>query len=183
MDYNAITAWAGLGAALVAIYGLWAESRRHRFSTSLDLMFRLEDQFSTKRMYTNRKKAACAFHNGNWAEAGNEIDEIIDFFEGIAYIVEKGAIDEKAVWTCFFSYMYRFYHFASAYIKQERDRDPTLWHAFLDLYNKLYEIEQLDRRSQKHISSRTSKGLKADLPVEDLQQFLREEMTLEIDAD
>jgi hypothetical protein len=90
-------------------------------------------------MYTSRKKAASAFQRGELKEAANEIDEIIDFFEGVAYLVNRGAIDKEAVWTCFFSYMYRFYHFAAGYIDEERERDPTLWSAFLDLYKKLYE--------------------------------------------
>lgn len=183
MDYNAITALTGLAAALVAIYALWVESRRHGFSTSFDLMLRFGDQFSTKRMYTNRKKAASAFQRGKLKESANEIDEIIDFFEGVAYLVNRGAIDKEAVWTCFFSYMYRFYHFAAGYIDDERERDPTLWSAFLDLYKKLYAIEQKDRRKQVRSKHLSKKELKTDLLKEDLSQFLREEMTLDLSVD
>ncbi|MDD3626305.1 MAG: hypothetical protein PHV06_03220 [bacterium] len=183
IDYNAIAAFTGLGTAIIAVCALWLESRRHRFSTSLSLMLRLEEEFSTRRMYKNRKLAAYAFNNGRIREAANEIDEIIDFFEGIAFFVEKGAIDKESVWTCFFSYIYRFYHYAYGYINEERERDPTLWISFLDLYKKLYRIEQDNRNRNKRLKRIHIKNPKANLKQKDLQQFLNEEMKLDIDLD
>lgn len=174
MDYEAITAWTGLAAAIVAIYALWAESKRHRFSMGIELILRLEDQFSTQRMYTNRRKAACAFRNKNYVEAVNEIDEIIDFFEGVGFLVKRGALHRKVVWTFFFSYLFRFWYLAKEYIESERRRDPTLWTEFVDLYNNLLQIEQADRRKRE---------APLELNRDDLEQFLREETSLNISED
>jgi hypothetical protein len=174
MDYDAITAWAGLAAALVAIYGLWAESRRHRFSMGVELILRLEEQFSTRRMYANRRKVACAFQNEKYAEAVNEIDEIIDFFEGVGFLVKRGALERKVVWTFFFSYLFRFWHFSKEYIEDERGHDPTLWTEFVDLYNNLLKIEWADRRKR---------NAPLQLSQDDLEQFLREETSLNVTED
>ncbi|MDP3043029.1 MAG: hypothetical protein Q8N21_01370 [bacterium] len=171
MNYQVITAWTGLTTAIVAIYALWAESRRHRFSTGIDLILRLEDQFSTQRMYVNRRKVARAFQNKNYVEAMNEIDEIIDFFEGVGFFVKRGALDRKVVWTFFFSYLFRFRHFAKEYIENEQSRDPTLWTEFVDLYNNLLQIERADRRNRKS---------SLEISEDDLEQFLREETNLAV---
>ena len=77
--------------------------------------------------------------------------------------------------------MYRFYHFAAGYIEAECERDPTLWSAFLDLYKKLYTIEQKDRHKQTHLKRLKIKDMKTDLLDEDLNQFLQEEMALDLD--
>lgn len=184
MDYDALTAWTGLGTALVAIWALRSESLRHRFSTSIDLVMRLEDQFATERMYRNRRRAACAIRAGSLDDAVNEIDEIIDFFEGVGFLVENGALDKRAAWTCFFSYMYRFCHLVGEYIDRERRRDPTLWQGFIDLYRVLHAIEQKDRHRQWRLKPGTvftCRKLPRDLNKKDLEQFLIEEASLDVD--
>jgi len=153
----------------MAIYALWAESRRHRFSAGIELILRLEDQFSTERMYTNRKRAACAFQKKSCGEAVNEIDEIIDFFEGVGFLLKRGALDKRVVWTFFFSYLYRFRHLAEEYVVKERRRDPTLWPDFVSLYDQLLVIERAERRRQQAA---------VELSQEDLAQFLSEETSL-----
>jgi hypothetical protein len=171
MDYNAITAYTGLLTALVAIFVIWIESRRHRFSMGLDLILRLEDQFRTERMYVNRRKASLAFQANHCADAVNEIDEIIDFFEGVGFMVSRGALNEKIVWTFFSSYLFRFWHFAQEYIEQERKRDTTLWSEFIKLYHTLVKI-------QLGVRWKCGTGLK--LSEEDYRQFLQEEARLSV---
>lgn len=169
MDVGMITALAALGTALVAIASLWMESRRHRFALGVDLVLRLEDQFKTPRMYNNRAKAAHAFHQGDYSLAVNEIDEIINFYEGVAYFVDRGALDRKLAWNFFFSHMYRFNYLAKEYIEKERRRDVTLWDEFLRLYERLLKIECAER-----IRCGDGHGLTED----DIEQFLREESSL-----
>jgi len=169
MNAGLLTALAALTTALLAVFSLIMESRRHRFALGVDLVLRLEDQFGTPRMYTNRAKAAHAFQQGDYSLAANEIDEIIDFYEGVAYFVDHGALDRRLAWTFFFSYMYRFHHLAKEYIDKERRRDATLWDEFLHLYEQLLKIECAERGRCGDIY---------ELSEEDIQQFLKEELSL-----
>lgn len=169
MNAGLLTALAALTTALIAVFSLIMESRRHRFALGVDLVLRLEDQFKTPRMYKNRAKAAQAFHQGDYSLAVNEIDEIINFYEGVAYFVDRGALDRKLAWTFFFSHMYRFHRLASEYIVKARRRDVTLWDEFLRLYERLLKIECAERGRC---------GDPQSLTAEDIQQFLREESSL-----
>ena len=129
-------------------------------------------EFSRQRMYANRKKAACAFQNKSHPEAANEIDEIIDFFDGVGFLVKRGALNKRVVWTFFFSYLYRFRHFADEYIVKECRRDPTLWADFAWRYDQLLVVERAERRKQK---------APLELSPEDAAQFLAEETRLTIE--
>jgi hypothetical protein len=171
MDYNAITAWTGLVMALVAVCGLWIESKRHRFSMGVDLLLRLEDQFTAERMYANRRKAVLAFQANNYTDAVNEIDEIIDFFEGVGFMMSQGALNKKMVWTFFSTYLFYFWHFAQEYVEQERKRDPTIWSEFIKLYRTLVKIERKACRKC---------GMEFKLSEKDYQQFLQEETRLRV---
>ena len=50
MDYRAVSAWAAVVAALTAIFAVMRESRRSRFQSGVDILFKLNDMFSTEGM-------------------------------------------------------------------------------------------------------------------------------------
>jgi hypothetical protein len=145
IDYNALVAWVGLGTALVAVLALWLEGRRWRFALGVELILRLEAEFRTARMYESRREVAGAFLSDNLTQASNALDEIINFYDGVGYFVERHALERKVVWNHFFSYMYRFWHYAQPYIESERRRDPTLWKSAGRLYHQLLRIEKKER--------------------------------------
>jgi hypothetical protein len=169
LDYNAIMAWAAVAAALIAVITVWFESRRSRFSTGVDLILRLDNDFNSPHFKEIRKQAAVAFSSGDYSSGSNAIDSILNFFEGVAFFTKRGAVDKKTVWHFFFTYMYRFWHFADKYMKKEREADPTLWTACIDLYSQLLKIEKQDRQRL---------GGDINLSEEDLEKFLSEELKL-----
>lgn len=169
LDYNAIMAWAAVTAALTAVITTWVESKRSRFSISIDLILRLDNDFNSPHFKEIRRKAAVAFRSKDYSKGSNEIDDILDFFEGVAFFIKRRAVDKKTVWHFFFTYMYRFWHFAEKYIAKERETDPTLWTAYIDIYSQLLKIEKQDRQRL---------GGNIKLSEEDLEKFLNEESTL-----
>lgn len=59
LDFNAITAGATVIAVFVAIYAIWVEQRRSRFSQGVELLLRLSDTFFySKEFIQNRREAA-----------------------------------------------------------------------------------------------------------------------------
>jgi len=169
IDYNAIMALAAVVAILVAIITMWFESRRSRFSIGVDIILKLDSEFNNKYFKEIRKQAAVAFSSGDLSQGSNAIDSILDFFEGIAFFAKCKAVDNKVVWHFFFSYMYRFWHLAYEYIKEERNNDPTLWTAIIDLYPRLLRIERRERRRLNGYINLTER---------DLEKFLYEESVL-----
>lgn len=169
VDYNAIMAWAAVVAVLIAVITIWTESRRSRFSIGVDLILRLDNDFNSPHFKEIRKQVAVTCRSGDYSTGSNAIDSILDFFEGVAFFMKRGAVDKETVWHFFFTYMYRFWHFADKYIEKEREVDPTLWTACIDLYSQLLKIEKQERQRL---------GGNIDLSEEDLQKFLNEESTL-----
>ncbi len=169
IDYNAIMAWAAIVAVLIAVITMWAESKRSRFSIGIDLILKLDNDFNNPTYKEIRKQAAVAFSSGDLSKGSNAIKDIINFFEGIAFFTKSGAVDKETVWHFFFSYMYRFWHFADKYIEEERNADPTLYTACIDLYLQLLRIEKRERQRL---------GGDVNLSKEDLDKFLHEESTL-----
>jgi len=180
IDYTALGVWTGVTTGLVALVTWLCDRARDRARMYLETVRCLEAEFSTARMYRNRRIAAEAFRSGILTGATDAIDEIVDFFEGVAYYEEIGAIRARDAWTCFFSYMYRFYHLAHEYIEQTRNDDPTLWQSFGLLYTKLYKIEAKDRKKQIK-AKRNRILLPRDIEAKYIDQFIEEEANLRID--
>lgn len=179
IDYTALGVWSGVATGVIALLTWLADRAQARVNLYIDTIQRLQDMFSTERMYTNRKVAAEAFLAGDISNATDAIDEIVDFFEDVSYYEQEGLIRSIDAWTHFFSYLYRFYHFAHEYIDDNRMRDPTVWQGFSILYLKLYKIEVRDRKKQDKLKGK-SKPLPRDLPIDDINQFFDEERNLRV---
>ncbi len=182
IDYTALGVWTGVATGAIALFMWLSDRSRARARTCIDTIQRLQDQFSTERMYNNRRVAAEAFRRGEINDATDAIDEIVDFFEDVAYYEQEGFIGARDAWTHFFSYLYRFYHFCHDYIEENRTRDITVWQGFGILYLKLYRIEIKDRKKQTKLRGRL-RSLPRDLPIEDISQFLEEECRLRVETD
>jgi hypothetical protein len=174
MNSEALIAIASLATAVVAIIALIIESRRHRFAVGLDLILRLDTEFRSYRMIRQRKRAAEALQKKDFSKAYNHIDQVINFFEEVAFLLERKAIDAHIVWTHFFYYLNRLWYFIHEYVRSEQGRDPGLWTGVTEMYSRLEEIERKDRRKR---------GGAACPSAEELQAFLQEEADLAINEE
>lgn len=153
-NYDAVMAWTAiasvlvaLASVLVALIAILVESRRSRFQTGVGLVFRFNDRFYNPDFSRKRKQAAKCLAKGLPVTSKSfAVDDILDFFEEIAFYTHRGALDKKTVWFFFFSYMYRFFSLAKNYIEQERKIDPTIWTGASWLYSELIRFERADRR-------------------------------------
>ena len=172
IDYNAVMAAASVVAAIAAIIAIWIESRRSRFATGVDLIHKLDREFRGEHFIKTRQNASLELSQAP-IKTTHAIDEILNFFEEIAFFARRGAPDLYTTWYFFFSYMYRFHTIAAAYIQEQRRKDSTLWANYLKLYPKLLAIEHAER---------SKLGTKKDLDKDDIELFLLEERTIATDV-
>lgn len=170
ISYDAVMAWAAVVAILIAVIAIIVESKRFRFSIGVELISKFNDRFYNSDFCKKRKQAAKCLSKGlPVTSKASAVDDILDFFEEIAFFTKRGSLDKKVVWFFFFSYLYRFFGLAKDYIEQERRIDPTIWTTASWLYFELMRFESADRRRL---------GAKLHLTDEDLRKFVEEEAGL-----
>ena len=163
MDYRAVSAWAAVVAALTAIFAVMRESRRSRFQSGVDILFKLNDMFSTEGMRKTRRKAAKGIRQGRNAD----VDDVLDFFEVVGLLVRRRAIADLFVWHSFFYWTHRYYLLTKEYVASVREKDPTTWSDFVWLHQRLENVEKRRRKcSDEHVV----------VDKTELDEFLKEEM-------
>ena len=150
----------GVLLALIAfVYQVW----RARLNQSIDLLFRLENDFFGTAKKAQRAKACREMQRGDFLEA----EPILDFFETMALLLRRGALDEEMVWHTFFYWIDHYYAAASAYIADRQRTDPLVW-------KDLIRFVGVMRRRQAQSLGRSSLP---ELSPEEIQAFLTEEQT------
>ena len=133
----ATAAWL---AAIVAIATLIIEDRRARTLLRIDLLFRFEDQFNSERFRKVRSAAASAVSRN--AKDYRDVDEVIDFFETMGLMAHNGALDLEMVWNNFYVYIDGWWCSIAGYVREAQDDDEFTWEYFVELWQRLTEIEK-----------------------------------------
>ena len=157
LDFNAITAGATVVAVFVAIYAIWVENRRSRFSQGVELLFRMTDIFFYSKEFIESRRKAAIFLRKNWNSQKNsggakkneskilnslELDVILNYFQGMAILVRKNAIDKDLTWNYLFWWFDCYYILSQDYIKYWRQSDPNYWNDIDWLHQQLAKIER-----------------------------------------
>jgi hypothetical protein len=166
LDYNALTAWAAVTASAVAVYGIWAESKRSRFAMGMDLFLKLEADFDGENMRTKRRAAAKALLHGK--ELG-DVDDLLDFFEMVGMLVRRGALDDLMVWHNFFYWIRGYCLSSAAYIDESRIEDSTVWADLVKLNKRMMTIEKKERQCSER---------QLELSDDKITEFLEWEMKI-----
>jgi hypothetical protein len=174
--------WAPFLAAVVAIIGVGIAYRAFRLQNlqfqksvddlrqsiefaretrELEILRGYEQQFFYNESFIeNRKRAMDSIKNGSFVDA----EDILDFFETIAMLVNKKKLDAELVWHTFSWWIQRYWIATQGHIIEKRKVDPTLWHDLVQFYPKMIEIERKENPKYKE-----------DLSAEDLEEFLANE--------
>ena len=110
----------GTSLALVAFA---YQVHRARFNQSVDLLFRLESDFFGNSKKQQRVRASRDLEDGRVLEA----EPILDFFETMALLLRKGALDKELVWHTFFYWVDHYYEASKDFIGQRQQKDPLVW--------------------------------------------------------
>src|SRR5690349_20494445 len=122
IDSNFIIAITAVISALIAIYAIIQQNKRSNFSLSMDLLFKINDQLSHPEFRRKRKAAAKFLLElkdkkvlASWVSS--DVDELLDFFEVISDLTERGALDKKIIWQQYFYWVNHYYVITKVYIK------------------------------------------------------------------
>jgi hypothetical protein len=96
-----------------------------------------------------------------------ELDAILDFFQGMAMLINKVAIDKELVWSHFSWWLFCYYALSKDYIEFWRNEDPNSWDDVELLHKQLIKIENKKNPHGYHTPS-----------TEELLVFIEDEMNL-----
>jgi len=148
INYSAIMALAAILGLIVTMIIFLCESRRARFSLGIDLILRLDNYFNSVDFRKKRNEAATALLSGDLSSESQKVavDDVLNFFETVGFLTRRGIIDFEVVWCFFFYYMHRYKLCTEEYIETCRKEDQTIWEDFIEVYERVKEVEKRECR-------------------------------------
>ena len=155
-----ITAVAAFLTAIVT----GQQVRSAKLSTQADTFLRLTDRFDDFPFREKRYLAAIScLKNLSTKKPDNSVDDVLDFFEDVCFLVHKKALDKDMAWHGFYNWMRLYYQSSKNYIEEQRNAESGLWEYLTLVYPQL---EQREMESNKFITKLSETKLKNDLEDE-----------------
>ena len=133
-----LTALIALATAVMIFRQVRKDTQRILFNTALDSIWRFEAQWNSDDMADARGAAAAALLTG---QPNRDVEGVLDFFDQIALLVHRGALDEEMVWYQFYWPMANYWFASQAYVHQVERDDPTRWEQLGAVMPRLVAIE------------------------------------------
>jgi hypothetical protein len=184
LDPNQVTAYATVVLAVLAVITsitsiitiiiLMKQTKVSRLQTRVTILMKYTDEFDSHLMQDARIRASEALkiaRETQKIDGLGEIEDVLDFFEGVALLVRQKAIEPILVWHSFFYWIHRYYSLGKDYIDSVR-KDPkerSTWEDLVWLHPRLLKIEK-KRNGCKYEDLKLSK--------QELEDFLEDESCL-----
>ena len=170
MDFALIASlFAGIAAvAAVAMTGVVAwqlrdQARAARVATGLESSWHLEAQWNAPAMLEIRSAAATALLS---RKPSRDINEVLDFFDEMVLLMDRGALDEELTAQQFYWPIANYWTASTDYVRQVQREEPAAWKKVGGLLRRLAGAE----------AQRRGRPLSAVLPSPDqVEQFLLDE--------
>lgn len=144
---------------IIALSAFTYQVIRARFDQSIDLLFRLENNFfGTSKM---RQRSLAATNYLRNPDDFSEMEDILDFFETISMLTRKKALRLYFVWHTFDYWIARYYAVAQPHIVKRQEKEPGVWEDLGWLVPRLRKLQV--KKGSRH------------LDTDDLQRFMKEE--------
>ena len=109
------------------------------FTAGVQTLLALHQEFESEPMHQTRARAAKALLKQMDSRA---LDDVLDFFETVAVLVRRDAIDDELAWQTF-SYELDGYVTASRkVIEEEQGSSPAVWEELEGLRRRFDEVER-----------------------------------------
>lgn len=140
IDWNAISAGATAFATILAIIALAWQIKTTRFSMGVDILLKMNDKFHSEIMVNYRKIAAQALMDKSEIYVG--IDTVLDFFEGIGFLLRKGAINKEMVYNEFSYWSVYYWEACKEYIEETWRLDRSYWPNYKYLVKEMSKMNE-----------------------------------------
>lgn len=138
---------------------------RARFTQSIDLLLRFETNFFGPEKREQRSKAAAGMLQR--PPVFKEAEDILDFFETIALLERKHALDRYMLWHTFYYWIDHYYEATKGHIEERRRTEPTVWQDIGPFVTSLRRLQ----KKETHLSS-----IEQTIPnPQAIEDFLNEE--------
>jgi hypothetical protein len=139
--------WSALASSIgvvVAIIALIVESKRARFTQSIDVISTLDNRFETPEFRETRKKAATYLINKDEEddEGKEAVMSVLNFFEVVGYLYINRVISGPTAWHFFSSWLIPYYYTSSSIISDRQKDDPNCLCELTKLYQCVRRIEE-----------------------------------------
>lgn len=124
---------------------------------------RARDEYFNGKEFLNVRSAAA---KALLEKPNDQIDDVLDFFDTVGYLVRVGALDKEMAWHTFFHWVRAYWYASKDYVAETRLKEPTVWEDFDQLYHKLMRLEA---KKQK------KRSLDLVPSIEEMKTFLNQE--------
>lgn len=170
IDPAAVASLAAALAACVALVTLgvvsWhvrQDNQRMALTLGVESLWHLTDQWNSSAMLGIRSAAAAGLLS---RQPTRDVDEVLNFFDEIVLLLNRGALDEELTAHYFYWPSANYWRASREYVQDLQRDDPSAWKEAGTLVNRLAAIEA--RRSNRPVA--------AMLPSnEQVQRFLLDE--------
>jgi hypothetical protein len=150
VNWNALAALAATVAAVAALLTavsisrqVQQETERSRFSTGLESLWHLAAEWDSASMDDARSNAAAALLAG---QPTADVDEVLDFFDELALLVDRGVLDAEMVCYQFYYPMANYWFASQDYVHEVQREDPEAWRDLDKVMTRLVAIEARRKR-------------------------------------
>ena len=130
--------FSAIGTSL-ALVAFAYQVHRARFNQTVDLLFRLENDFFGSSKVEQRSLAAKRYLANS--SDYSEIEDVLDFFETISMLTRKKALSLYMVWHTFDYWMERYYALALPHITARQAKEPGVWEDLAWLIPRLKKLQ------------------------------------------
>lgn len=122
-----------------------------RSTLQANTLLQLTDKFDSPEFQGKQKKAAQAcLANLATKNPGVDVDDVLDFFEDLAFMVTNGALDERMMWHGFHHWVRVYYQASEQYIISRRREEPAVWYGLCEIYPRLNALEKAEIEKAKN---------------------------------
>jgi hypothetical protein len=155
------TAVIGITGVLALLYAR-TQLKESRRQAQIQHLMNFLRGFANEPMVTYRVCAAKQWLQGN--KTSSELIEVINFFEEVGLLVNRGYLDPEDTWEMFSDTVFPLFKGCETSIRDDQRHDANILTNFVALYNALAKIER--RRD----------GKAYDQSAEEIETFWREEL-------
>jgi hypothetical protein len=134
----AIAALAAVATSAVVYRQVREQTEGARFSIKLESLWHLDDQWNSSAMLDIRSAAAGGLLEGRPTA---DLDDVLRFFEELALLVQRGAVDEELVAFEFYWPLANYWMAMRDYVQRVEHDRPSAWSEVGTLVNRLGAIE------------------------------------------